>query len=101
MLVDKRRCTNVQATGRLCCDEQYQWPRALPRHDYLLLVPTGETPSPGRGVRSTYIKGLHQTRGMGRDGHGLSHHTMRKRPAIIRIEYKVVGDGIALNHAVF
>src|SRR5213593_4640256 len=101
VLVDKRRGADVQPTRRLCCNEESQRPRAFTRHDHFLLVPARETPSPGQGVRSTYIKGLHQTRGMGSDGHSMSHHAARKRPVIIRIEHKVVGDGIALNHAVF
>jgi hypothetical protein len=100
-LVNKCCGANIEATRRLGGNEEGQRSRALPRDDHLLLVPAREITSLDGRVRRTYVKGLHEAGRVGSDGVGIPDHPVGKRPLIIRVQHEIIGNGIALDHAVF
>src|SRR5215813_737399 len=59
VLVNKRCGANIEATRRLCGNEEGQRSRALARDNHLLLVPAGEIAGLHGRVWSAYVKGLH------------------------------------------
>ena len=48
-----------------------------------------------------YVKGLHQTGGVGGDSRGMSDHPVCKWLLMICVQHQIIGDGIGLDHAVF
>ena len=102
VLVNKRCRTNIEATRRLCGNEEGQRSRALTRDDHLLLVPAREiTPACTARVRSAYVKGLHEAGRVGGNGGGIPDHPVGKRLLIIRVQHEIIGNGIALDHPMF
>jgi len=91
----------IEATRRLCGNEEDQRSRALPRDDHLLLVPTRESTRLHCGMRSAYVKGLHEVGRVGGDGSGMPDHPVCKRLLIVGVQHEIIGNGIALDHPMF
>ena len=52
-------------------------------------------------VRSAYVKGLYQAGRVRGNGSGMPDHPVCKRRLIIRVQHEIIGNGIALDHAMF